>query len=129
MTKSERIGFIGGSAGASIGSLVWAVFLGLKIGQIWIVLGALLGMVIGVYVPITLYKKYSDKRKSIMGVLIFWLTSINFVLANTMFRYFPEIESNPSANIDIVFFQINIMLFVMSAAGMGFIISDISKKQ
>jgi len=126
MDKGERMGFIMGTAGATLGALLWLVILGIVIRSILlIVLPVIFGLTC-VVAAVKLYSMRPQKKLSIMGLAILWLIFWNSLLANFYYERIPQnVGTLTTGKNQFSLMHINIMLAVFFLAGCVLIVKDI----
>jgi len=130
MNKQEKLGVILGVGGASFGSVLWLVILGIALKSWTISIVPLLLAAIAVVFSIRLYDINPEKKFTVLGAAILWLIIINFVYLNMFYDKIPAMAcgiSTGKEQCNIV--QLNVYLGLLSLIGFIFIIIDILRKK
>jgi len=129
LTKSQKIGFFGGSVGATLGGIVWLFIVGIVHESNVLIVWPLILGILGLILAWKNIDNHPSKARATLGLLIFWLVIVNFIFGNIFYDQIPEIVGETSTGIEqFSRTRFNISFGLMSLMGFLFILADINKR-
>ena len=130
MGKEEKAGLVWGVVGASLGSLAWAVLLGISIGSFGVAIAAAAGAAACIILSIKAYELKPERKLSIIGVSLVWLALLNIVFLNILYERIPEMVGGISTGkSQISLPALNVFLGAFFLAGLILFMTDIVRKK
>ena len=130
MSQSKRKHFIGGVIGGTIGGICWMIIAGIAIKSSLLIVLPIVWGLICIVGEVKLYNDYPERKFAIMGLGIFWLLILAFIVVNNIYDKIPEtLWRITTGKNQLSLLKLNIFLGCFSLWGFYWIIKDIIQKK
>ena len=125
MTRSERIGIIGGFVGAAFGSVAWLIVFGIIVRWPFAAAAPFVLAGLGVIGAIRLLDAYPERRLTAAGLLLLWIAAINLVFLNVLWDRIPEtVNRMPTGKTPTGMLWATVVILGLAALGLALFVKD-----